>query len=216
MKAEPMAAAGAGLPATTGRGRPRSAAADSSIVETVLRLLEEGTTLGELSMERIARSAGVGKATVYRRWANKDALLIDVMRAIDEPLPPLAGTSVREDLVVLLEVIRHRGLAKRSSAVMRNVIGVIQSSPQLWRQYHDTVIRTRREAMYAVLRRGMRTGEIRDDIDVRLLVDLFAGPMLSRALLYERAPLEDGLSEQIVDAVLEGVRPSGHPASRRP
>ncbi len=193
--------------AATGRGRPRSAAADSSIVETVLRLLEEGATLGELSMERIARSAGVGKATVYRRWANKDALLMDVVRAIDEPLPPLTGASVRDDLVTLLEVMRQRTLAKRSSALLRNVVGHLQGSPELWRQYHDTVVRTRREAMHAVLLRGVRTGEIRDDLDVRLLTDLIAGPMLARALMYERAPLEDGLAERIVDAVLDGVRP---------
>ncbi|MCQ4044828.1 TetR/AcrR family transcriptional regulator [Streptantibioticus rubrisoli] len=191
------------------RGRPRSAAADSSIVETVLRLLEEGTTLGELSMERIARSAGVGKATVYRRWANKDALLMDVVRAVDEPLPPLAGSSVRDDLVALLEVTRRHASAERSSAVLRTVIGHAQHSPELWRRYHDTVVRTRCEAMCAVLRRGVRTGEIRDDLDVRLLADLFAGPVLARALLCERACLEDGLAERIVDAVLDGVRPGG-------
>src|SRR5512144_2539603 len=97
------------------RGRPRSTTADSAIIEAVLRLLEQGGTIGELSIERIAREAGVGKATVYRRWSGKDALMLDVLRSMEESEPPLAGTSVRDDLVALVDYVRRRGLAKRSS-----------------------------------------------------------------------------------------------------
>lgn len=197
---------GAGTDAVP-RGRPRSAAADSAITETVLRLLEEGVTIGELSIEGIARDAGVGKATVYRRWPGKNALLMDVLNSIDEPTPELAGESVRDDLVSMIDAIRRRGLAKRSSAVMRNIILQFQQVPELWKQYHDTVVVARRDAMHQVLERGVRTGEIRAGLDLELLGDIFAGPMLSRAMMRPGASLEDGLSELIVDTVLEGARP---------
>ncbi|MDX6329476.1 MAG: hypothetical protein QOI83_1859 [Streptomycetaceae bacterium] len=193
------------------RGRPRDANTDSAIIETVLRLIEEGATIGALSIERIARETGVGKATVYRRWSGKDALLVDVMKSLEETAPTLKGESVRNDLVICLEFARRLGLAKRSSAVLRNVLGQIHSNPGLWCQYHETVIATRREAMHEVLRRGVRTGEIRPGMDLDLLSDLFTGPILARAVLRPDGSLEEGLqeglSEQIVDTVLAGVAP---------
>lgn len=189
------------------RGRPRSAAADTAIIETVLRLLEEGATIGELSMERIAREAGVGKATVYRRWSGKPALMLDVMRALDLETPEPAGVSVRDDLVQMLEFLRRRGLAKRHSALLRTVVAQVKAHPELWEAYHDAVVRRRRETMRAVLRRGMATGEVRADEDIDLIAELFIGPMLSRALLHEWLDLPEGLAERIVDMVLDGVRP---------
>ncbi|MFE7315715.1 TetR/AcrR family transcriptional regulator [Streptomyces sp. NPDC057555] len=189
------------------RGRPRSAAADSAIIEAVLRLIEEGVPMGELSMERIAREAGVGKATLYRRWPGKSALLLDVMRSLEAPGPPLAGGPVREDLVLLLEFWRHRGLAKRNSAVLRTVVSHVQAQPELWTEYHETVVRARHEALIGVLRRGVATGEVRADRDLETLADLFVGPMLARALLREWKELPEGFAEDVVDTVLEGVRP---------
>ncbi|MEU8581736.1 TetR/AcrR family transcriptional regulator C-terminal ligand-binding domain-containing protein [Streptomyces abikoensis] len=188
------------------RGRPRSAAVDRAVIETVLRLLEDGVTVAELSMERIAREAGVGKATVYRRWAGKEALMLDVLRSLDAGAPELAGGPARDDLVALLEFLRRRGLAKRSSAVLRTAVAQVRAHPRLWQEYHDTVVAARRRAFHEVLRRGMAAGEIRADLDVDLLTDLFVSPMLSRAILHDWQELPEGLAEQIVDTVLEGVR----------
>lgn len=187
------------------RGRPRSAAVRTAVVEAVLRLLEEGVTIGELSMERIARRAGVGKATVYRRWPGKTELMLDVMRSVEEPGPVLEGRSVRDDMVACLEANRRRAVAKRSSALLRNVIAQFQSDPDLWCAYHETIIVARRAHFKAVLRRGVDSGVLRSDIDPDLLCDLLMGPMLSRALLQPAASLDEGLAERIVDTVLAGV-----------
>lgn len=208
-----VAAAGAGPAASGGRGRPRSAAADSAIIEAVLRLIEDGVSIGELSMERIAREAGVGKATVYRRWSGKSALMLDVMRSLDAQSPQLAGDSVRDDLVRLLEFLRRRGLAKRSSALLRTLVSHVQAQPELWAEYHDTVVRARHEALLGVLRRGVANGEIRTDHDLETIADLFVGPMLARAILHEWKELPEGLAEDIVDMVLEGVRPGPRAAA---
>lgn len=210
-------AAGSAPTARDGRrGRPRSAAVDTTVIETVLRLLEGGVTVAELSMEGIARRAGVGKATVYRRWAGKEALMLDVLRSLDDDGPRPTGGPVRDDLVALLEYLRRRGLAKRSSAVLRTVVAQVQAHPRLWAEYHGTVVRARREAFEAVLRRGMAEGEIRADVDTELLTDLFVSPMLSRALFHEWKELPDGLSERIVDTLLEGVRPPAAGRSAAP
>lgn len=123
-----------------GRGRPRSEAVERSIVEGVLKLLEEGVPLSELSIERVARTAGVGKATIYRRWSGKEALFVDVLRAAEPPDPVLPGTSMRDDLVVVLEAARQRGLLNRPSAILHNVIAQMKSSPTIWNAYHADVV----------------------------------------------------------------------------
>lgn len=198
-------------PTAVKRGRPRNAAVDRTVIETVLRLLTEGISFGELSMEGIAREAGVGKATVYRRWASKDALLLDVLHSVEEPLPNPIGLSLREDLVNAVEATRLRSLAKHESALLRNVLTQVHSSPQLWQRYHHTFILPRRHTLGRILQRGLATGEIRPELgdDLELLIDMVAGPVLYRATLSPESLLVDRLAEKVVDTFLEGVHVRG-------
>ncbi|MFJ9818022.1 TetR/AcrR family transcriptional regulator [Streptomyces sp. NPDC101151] len=200
-------------PAGPARGRPRSEAVENAIIEGVMKLLEEGVPLAELSIERVARTAGVGKATIYRRWSGKEELFLDVVRAAEPPDPELPGTSMRDDLVVMLESLRQRGLASRSSALLHNAHAQMKSSPRIWVAYHERVIVPRRKLALEVLRRGQRNGELRPDVDVELANDMFVGPILVRAVLRPDADLPEGLSEQIVDTVLAGLRPVSSTAS---
>lgn len=191
------------------RGRPRSEAVERSIIEGVMQLLEEGVPLADISIERVARTARVGKATIYRRWPGKEELFVDVMRAMEPPDPELPGTSTRDDLVALLEALRRRGLANRSSAFLHNVQAQMKSSPKLWAAYHATVVEPRRKLGVDLLRRGQQNGEVRPDVDVTLMNDLFVGAMLVRTVLRPDGDLPEGLSEEIVDTLLEGLRPVG-------
>ncbi|MEV0925385.1 TetR/AcrR family transcriptional regulator [Streptomyces spongiicola] len=209
--AVPGAGAGAGAGGGGGgaarRGRPRSEAAERAIRGAVAVLLEQGVPLGDISIERIARTAGVGKATIYRRWADKEELFVDVLRDIEPPDPDLPGTSARDDLVVMLESVRLRGLAQRSSALLYNVRAQMKSHPRLWDAYVATVIDPRRATVLEILRRGVALGEIRGDLDIDLLNDLLVGPMLVRAVMRPDAPLPGDLAERMVTAVLEGLGP---------
>jgi AcrR family transcriptional regulator len=180
---------------------------ERSIIEAVIKLLEDGVPLAELSIERIARTAGVGKATIYRRWNGKEELFVDVVRTAEPPDAELPGTSMRDDLVALLEQLRQRGLMTRSSALLHSVFAQMKSSPKVWDAYHAIVVAPRRRKQVAVLRRGQANGELRTDVDVELVNDLFIGPMLFRTIMQPNSALPEGLSEQIVDAVLEGLRP---------
>ncbi|MEU3856089.1 TetR/AcrR family transcriptional regulator [Streptomyces sp. NPDC028722] len=197
------------------RGRPRSEAVEHAILEGVMKLLEEGVPLAELSIERVARTAGVGKATIYRRWSGKEELFVDVVRAAEPPDPELPGTSLRDDLVVLLESLRRRGLASRSSAILHNVYAQMKSSPRIWAAYHASVIEPRRVLGLDVLRRGRENGELRADVDLELANDMFVGPMLVRAVMRPDGDLPEGLAEQIVDTVLAGLRPVSSTTSSR-
>ncbi|MFE7861025.1 TetR/AcrR family transcriptional regulator [Streptomyces sp. NPDC057403] len=206
--------AASGAPA---RGRPRSEAVERAVIEGVLKLLEDGVPLADLSIERIARTAGVGKATIYRRWSGKEELFVDVVRAAEPPDPELPGTSMRDDLVALLEPLRQRGVMTRSSALLHNVFAQMKSSPKIWAAYHASVVAPRRRMQIEILRRGQQSGELREDVDIDLLHDLFVAPMLVRTVMRPQAATEpdlsEGLSEQIVDTLLEGLRPVSSPSA---
>jgi AcrR family transcriptional regulator len=183
----------------------------------VLKLLEEGVPLADLSIERIARTAGVGKATIYRRWSGKEELFVDVVRAAEPPDPELPGTSMRDDLVALLEPLRQRGVMTRSSALLHNVFAQMKSSPKVWAAYHASVVAPRRRKQIEILRRGQQSGEHREDLDIDLLHELLVAPMLVRTVMRPQAATEpdlsEGLSEQIVDTLLEGLRPVSSPSA---
>lgn len=187
------------------RGRPRSEAVEQAIVEGVMKLLEDGVPLAGISVELIARTAGVGKATIYRRWSGKEELVAHALRSAEPVDPVLPGISLRDDLVVLLEALRRRGLATRQSALLHDVYAQMKTSPQIWAAYHATVIAPRRNLTLEVLRRGRDRGELPGNLDVDLLYDLFVGPMLVRSVLRPEAELPKALPELIVDTVLRGL-----------
>jgi AcrR family transcriptional regulator len=187
-------------------GRPRSARADEAIIEAVLDLLAEGTAVEALSIEAIAARAGVGKATIYRRWSGKDALLIDALRTLKGKPPEALGRSVREDLVRLLSAVGSKGNAdQRALKIMPCLVPEVNRSPQQYRLYQE-LIEPRREATREVLRRGIETGELRPDIDLELTLAMLTGPVLMQRLMRWSPVLDDDdLPGRVVDALLAGI-----------
>ncbi|MFJ9695031.1 TetR/AcrR family transcriptional regulator [Kitasatospora sp. NPDC101183] len=190
------------------RGRPRSEAAEQAIFAAVEGLMAGGTTMSDLTIEGIAAEAGVGKATIYRRWSNKEALLVDVVERLESPLPEPSGLGTREDLVVMIDYMRRRGLAKRTRWVLKAALGQMQSHPELYAAYRERVIKPRREAGLELIRRAVEEGVLRRGIDVDLLGDLLMGPIIYRSVLWDDSDLEDPeLARKMVDALLGGLAP---------
>ncbi|WP_391960386.1 TetR/AcrR family transcriptional regulator, partial [Streptomyces somaliensis] len=209
----PAGGGGAAGGAGPRRGRPRSEAAERAILDAAARLLEEGVPVAALSVERIARTAGVGKATVYRRWPGKEELLVDLLRSAGPARPEPPGTSVRDDLVALLEAVRLRGAARRSSAALHTVFAQLHGYPKLREAYRRAVVEPHRRATLDVLRRGVAAGEVRPDADVELLADLLVGPLVLRAAAEPGADLGEDLPALIVDTVLTGAAARPRPAA---
>ncbi|WP_307808287.1 TetR/AcrR family transcriptional regulator [Streptomyces oryzae] len=195
-----------GKPVGKTRGRPRSEAVERAILDAVIRLLEEGVSYDTLSVERIARTAGVGKAAVYRRWSGKDELFLHVVREMEEPAyeGPVDGP-LREVLIGALNWLRQMSLAKRRSTLLRVLAAHVHSHPELWKRYHETVISARRERLAFVLRRGIERGELRGDLDIDVLVDMLTAPILVRILLRDWEELPEEMPRQIVDTFLDGL-----------
>lgn len=210
MKTSDEAGPGPLSPATAARrpGRPRSDQAEEAIIDAVFRLFSDGASYDALSMEMIAAAAKVGKATIYRRWPNKEALILDsICRRLDPKKEiTVPGVSVRDDLVFLLEMMRDHLQHQRSGPAFNvlNQVGI--SNPTLYRRYHEVVIEPRREAYREVLRRGIATGELRADLDVERAMLMLTSAMLSVTRHHPpEEPVGPEFSEGLADDLLRGA-----------
>lgn len=188
-------------------GRKRDPRTDAAAIDAVLDLVGAGATLSGLSLVTIAERAGVSRNSLYRRWKSKEDLYLDVLDAINRPLPRLDGPTARDDLIAQLAVLIERTLDRRSGALLRALLAEAAAFPDVHRRYFDEIVAPRREAMYRAVRRGIATGEIRADVDVALVNEMLVGPVLARMGSGATADLDpERTGRRLVDLVFAGIR----------
>lgn len=190
-------------------GRPRDPELDHRILAATLQLLADGGYDG-LTIEAVAASAGVGKATVYRRWSGKEELVVDAVAALTEQPDPVVGAGVRDELVALLEVIRRRSDSSLAGKIFPRLLGASAENPELMKRYRQQVLDPRRRRFADVLQRGVDEGLVRADVDLEHAVDLLVGPMAYRNLIRNDPPPGPELAARIVDDVLLALAPREH------
>lgn len=185
-----------------GPGRPRSERADRAIIEAAIDGLAEDGFEG-LTMAGVAARAGVGKATVYRRWSSKEALVRGAVEAFVGGIAIPNSGSVETDLLVLLgEAVEvYRG---RPGRLMPGLVSAMARNPELARVVREDFLRARRSALRTVVRRGIERGELRRDVDMELALDFLGGPLFYR-LLVTGGPLDEALVRGVVDVMLRGM-----------
>jgi AcrR family transcriptional regulator len=185
-------------------GRPRSARVDEAVIEAVIDLLVEGTSAEALSIEALATRAGVGKAAIYRRWPNKEAILVDAVASLKGPPPEIAGRSIRDDLVTLLRPV-GRNHTTRAGMVLPCLISEFKRSPSL-RQVYEKVLAPRRQMMRDVLGRGITQGVLRADIDIEAVMAMLVGPMVAQSVMDWNPDLDrETLPERLVAAAWPAI-----------
>jgi AcrR family transcriptional regulator len=194
----PAAAAGPRRP-----GRPRSEQADQAIISATLDLLAQAG-LDALCIEKVAAVAGVGKATIYRRWPGKEELLLDALAATRVPLPQPQGRSVRSDLIAMLEALCREAADPRRARLTGLLQGEGAMYPRLRARYLETVVEPRRELVRSVLRRGVATGELRETTDIEAAQFMLSGAVLVRGR-YGRERLDRDYARRVVDELLQGL-----------
>jgi AcrR family transcriptional regulator len=189
-------------------GRPRSEASHQAIIRATLELLLE-TGYRSLTMEGVRARAGVGKATIYRRWSSKEELVRDAIVFMHDDVQAPDTGSLRGDYEGMAALVR--GAAHRTGAAtfMPRLLGETANDAELHAIFYENLVEPRRGQMRVILERAMARGEIRDDVDIDLIIDLFAGPVVYR-LLITRGDLAQlpGVDEQL-DALLNGLAPRG-------
>ena len=184
-------------------GRPRSEQAEQAIIEATLDLFAEQGFEG-VCVEAVAARAGVGKATIYRRWPNKEELLLAAFGSLKSPFPEAKGVSVRDDLLAMVQVMCADKADPRKSRRYALLLGEGEKYPRLMARYKETVVQPRRDAMRAVIRRGVQTGELRPGTDVEIAMLTLTGAIMAR----ENTPdgtLDGDFATRLVDGLLLGL-----------
>jgi len=182
----------------------RSERARRAILTSAWRLFR-GRGLRELTIEAIAAQAGVGKATIYRWWPSKNAVLMEALQAHLDPEFPFPDTgSVRTDLrMQIAGVIRLLTTTSVGRAYLA-LVAESQHDPVLARDLAERYIAARRAGATALLRRGIERGELRSDLDPEITIDALWGAVYYRLLVSHDPPdpdYADTLVEQLYPAL---------------
>ncbi len=185
-------------------GRPRSEESHLAILRSTLKLLKD-TGFAQLSIEAIAADAGVSKATVYRWWPTKAALVADAFSASadDELRFPNTG-SVRKDMSLQMRQVVRVFRSQRGKVVAALLAGG-QSDPELIAAFRDRFLWPRREQAYETLQRGIDRGELPTGIDLDLTLDALYGPIYMRFLI-RHSELEERFADELCELVLRGAQ----------
>lgn len=182
------------------RGRPRSQAAHDAILETSIALVRE-MGFDAVSIDAIAARAGVGKATIYRRWRSKEAVVCAALAQLMHQLPtPDTGTTLG-DLRALMKSQRGLYSDPATAELLSGLIAAMHRSKAIAKVVRGSFHAAREAAMAEVLKRGMRRGDVKRSLDLQLALDLFNGPLFYRFLFTGR-PIDDRLATATIDALL--------------
>ena len=196
-------------------GRPRSDAAVShaEILDAVSELLKEKPAR-DLTMDAVAKRAGVGKPTLYKWWPSKAALIMAMFQdRFNAILEVPEATSAEEALRT-----RVKHLAAQCNGLFGKVVADLiaegQGDPSILTELYESHIRPRRASTMADIERGIASGEFRAGTDPELLLDVIVAPIYLRLLLRHPALTEE-YGNQLIDQALLGIRtPKWRPGRR--
>jgi AcrR family transcriptional regulator len=185
-------------------GRPRSEEARLSILHSTLKLLAK-KGFSELTIEAVAAHASVGKATVYRWWPDKAALIADAFassttRKLHFPDTGSIRSDMSQQMGQLVKILRSR-----RGRIVSAMLGAGQSDRNLIAAFRERFLKPRRQEAYATLRRGIRRGQLRKNVDMDLLLDSLYGPIYMRFLIRHDS-LTSEFVEGLCDLTLGGTR----------
>jgi AcrR family transcriptional regulator len=190
-------------------GRPRSEEAHQAILAAAIALIRE-TGYDAVTMEAIAARAGVGKATLYRRWKEKETLVIEALGAIIRGVPVPDTGSARGDLMGLMRVALGMYGDPASHVLLSGLVAAMARSPAIERAMRAGFDAAWRLAVRQVLERGISRGELRPELDVELATDVVSGPFFYRYLM-SGGPVDQASAHALVDLALRAfaVDPQG-------
>jgi AcrR family transcriptional regulator len=193
------------------RGRPRHPATQDAILQATIELLTEVGVDGTTTNAIVARS-GSSKATIYRRWASRDALILDALRTVFG-----GGTNDIQYVVDLEQELGvTRAAARRGARVFDSRIfregfptaaRELLSGGLIGQRFRADVFKPIRKAAKARLREVAARGEMDPSVDADLLFDLIYGGLLYRSLMGE--PIDDTVADSVAGLVKAGAAGSG-------
>ncbi|GEL05229.1 TetR/AcrR family transcriptional regulator [Rummeliibacillus stabekisii] len=188
------------------RGRPRNLEAQKSILSASYELLLENG-FQALTVDKIAKYAQVSKATIYKWWPNKAAVVMDgFLYAASERLPvPDTGSAYNDILTHATNLTIF--LTSREGTIITQLLGEGQFDSGLADAYRARYFQPRRLEAKSLLEKGIQRGELKKSIDIDICIDLIYGPIFYR-LLVTGERLDESYVRQLILNAFEGIRSS--------
>jgi AcrR family transcriptional regulator len=185
-------------------GRPRSEESREAILCATWELLKT-TSVRDLSIEAIAKAAGVGKTTIYRWWENKAAVVVDaflekVTAEIPFPNTALAAPAFEKQFATLT-----KAFSGDYGRIVAEILAEGQTCPSALALFRDRFLLPRRQAARQVLEKGIQTGEFDPNLDIELAIDLLYGSLYYRLML-KHAPLDDSFGKDLPQLALRSFK----------
>ncbi|GAA6621062.1 TetR/AcrR family transcriptional regulator [Scytonema sp. NUACC26] len=181
-------------------GRPRSVEAEQAILNATWKLLEEGT-VRDLSIEAIAREAGVGKTTIYRWWPSKTAVVIDAFLAkvISEIPFPEESSAAQALLGQVISLVK--AFSGDYGRIVAEIIAEGQGDKEALENFRKRFLLPRRLSARAIIEKGIQSGEFDPNLDPELAMDILYGPIYYR-LLVGHLPLDEEFARSLPERAL--------------
>jgi AcrR family transcriptional regulator len=188
---------------STGRGRPRSSEANDAILTAAIALVRE-KGYDDVTVEAIAERAGVGKATIYRRWPSKEPLVAEAIGRIVRVIPiPDTGT-LRGDLRLLMRSAARMYGDPATRLLLSGLVAAMSRNASIATAVRSGFVGTWRSAVAQVVERAAERGDLRRGVDAGFVNDLLSGPLLHRFLI-EGDEIDEAFTRRVVDTVSRGL-----------
>jgi AcrR family transcriptional regulator len=184
------------------RGRPRSAAADQAIAQAAIASLIEDGYAG-LTMAGVAHRAGVSTATLYRRFHDKDELVIASLEHFSERRAPVDTGSLLGDLRAVLSRIGE-ALAGDGGRILEGLMSETLRNRDLGERIRSRLVPGQHDQLRAILDRAYGRGELPCEVDVDLAESIIAGPLYHRMLIAVR-PVTTDVIESLVPVLARAL-----------
>ncbi|MEU5911883.1 TetR/AcrR family transcriptional regulator [Micromonospora sp. NPDC047527] len=194
---------------TEKRRAPAGAAVLRGEITTAIRraLMQELAAVGygRLSIEAVARRAGVSKTAIYRRWSSKLDLVVEIVAAAAHgKLPVLDTGTLRGDLALLFQAVAHALRHPLASQIIPDLLAEAARNPAIDQTLRQVLHARQQEIGGRLVTRAVQRGELPADTDPDAAVDLIVGPLYWR-LAIARLPLTDSYLDNLVESVASGL-----------
>ncbi len=187
----------AASPTLIGRPRSETAVSHEAIMDAVYELLKD-TPARDLTMEAVAKRAGVGKPTLYKWWPSKAALIMAMFheRLADKLVSPKSATAEEAIRAKMRRLISE--FNGPFGKVVADLIAEGQSDPAILKGLIDRHVGPRRASVIEDVERGKATGELLPEVNSGLVIDAIFGPVYYRHML-RLAPLTQEYGAKLVE-----------------
>ena len=181
-------------------GRPRDPSRDGVIRAAILRLLAD-VGYGSLTMDAVASEAGVGKATIYRRWRTKQDLVVDTISDLNRAEAAPADTgSLAGDLRAMMHSLVSVITGPTGAATL-SLLSTVPHQPALAHAFQEGPLAVWRQSFNEIWGRAEQRGEVRPGTGSSVIAEVPSALLVQRWLLTGR-PVDEAYADEVLDTIV--------------